>query len=269
MAGLPPSSDHANQGSASGGGGSDLIPSGGSSALTTSAAKVVITYDLVDSTAPAITIASPGDGATYDQGQGVQADYSCSDDGLGASGVESCDGPVPSGSPIDTSTLGDHAFTVSASDNAGNTSSETVHYTVVARQGSSGGSGPSATPSVVATAPSVLLPAGRVTISHRFLVRLLGGGRERVRLVCPASAPKGCFGTIALVSRFGRAPSRSYGLGAGRARVYSVQPGAALVRYLERHPKHKPLRAIVVATNTTAGAAAQTSSRQVHVAGAR
>lgn len=108
-----------------------------------------------------------------------------------------------------------------------------------------------------------------MTISHRFLVRLRGGGRERVRLVCPASAPKGCSGTLALASRFGRSAASSYTLMAGHARVYTVRPSGALMRYLKRHPKHKWLRATVLVTNTEPGVAAQTSSRQIHVAGAR
>ena len=39
--------------------------------------------------------------------------YSCSD---AASGVQSCDGPVPSGAGIDTSTVGDKRFTVTSKD---------------------------------------------------------------------------------------------------------------------------------------------------------
>src|SRR3954465_14333754 len=91
-----------------------------------------------DTTAPAITIPTPPDGVTYAAGQVVNADYSCTDDGVafmtalaGGStldeflalfaahgsnlGHPTCAGPVPAGSPIAASP-GPHTFTVTASD---------------------------------------------------------------------------------------------------------------------------------------------------------
>jgi hypothetical protein len=83
------------------------------------------TYTVVpanDDTAPTITIVSPADGAQYEQGEIVNANYSCADE-PGGSGLASCEGfdapndpsgtvpggperPVPNGSPIDTSSTG-------------------------------------------------------------------------------------------------------------------------------------------------------------------
>lgn len=80
-----------------------------------------------DTTAPAITIATPVDGATYLLNESVTADYGCTDS---ESGVAGCVGTIADGAAIDTSTVGSHSFTVDASDNAGNTASMTVHYTV-------------------------------------------------------------------------------------------------------------------------------------------
>jgi sugar lactone lactonase YvrE len=80
-----------------------------------------------DTTAPAILITVPAAG-TYRQNEVVVAFYTCSDT---ASGVAACAGPVPSGMPIETSALGDVAFAVIASDDAGNTTSLSVTYTVV------------------------------------------------------------------------------------------------------------------------------------------
>ncbi|HLI52240.1 MAG TPA: hypothetical protein VKU87_10605, partial [Thermomicrobiaceae bacterium] len=57
----------------------------------------------------------------------IKADYSCQDT---VSGVASCSGTVPDGSPIDTGTLGSHSFSVTATNNAGTIASLTVHYTV-------------------------------------------------------------------------------------------------------------------------------------------
>jgi hypothetical protein len=44
--------------------------------------------------------------------------------------LASCSGPVDTGHAIDTSTLGEHTFTVTATDTAGNSDSRSVHYVV-------------------------------------------------------------------------------------------------------------------------------------------
>ena len=82
-----------------------------------------------DTTPPRATIVTPGASATYARDQVVAADYSCSDDAAG-SGIDTCDGTVEDGAALDTSTLGQHDVTVTATDNAGNTASVTHPYTV-------------------------------------------------------------------------------------------------------------------------------------------
>jgi hypothetical protein len=83
-----------------------------------------------DTTAPTVTITSPQDGGTYTVGQQVAAAYSCTDpDG---SGIASCTGTVAQGAMIDTAAAGPHTFTVTGTDNAGNTKPVTANYTVVA-----------------------------------------------------------------------------------------------------------------------------------------
>ena len=82
----------------------------------------------IDTTPPTITIDTPPNGAVYELGQAVPSGYSCTDVG---SGALSCDGPVPSGTNIDTSTAGSKTFHVSATDAAGNASSLQHTYTVV------------------------------------------------------------------------------------------------------------------------------------------
>jgi len=91
---------------------------------------VTHTVTVVDETDPTATIESPEDGAEYERGAHVAADYSCADEPNG-SGIESCVGDVADGADVDTSTLGEHSFTVQATDRAGNTGSKTVNYTVV------------------------------------------------------------------------------------------------------------------------------------------
>ncbi len=79
-----------------------------------------------DTIAPSITITTPAH-TVYAIGQVVNASYSCSDIG---SGVATCAGNVASGTPIDTSSAGTKSFTVTALDNVGNTSHQTVTYDV-------------------------------------------------------------------------------------------------------------------------------------------
>ncbi len=90
---------------------------------TDNATKTVI----LDNTAPVISIATPADESAHAQGAVVNSDFSCSD---AASGVATCVGTTPDGSPIDTATLGAKLFTVNASDNLGNSSSLTNDYSV-------------------------------------------------------------------------------------------------------------------------------------------
>jgi hypothetical protein len=83
-----------------------------------------------DTSAPSIEILSPSDGAEYLLGEDVQAEYSCKDE-EGGSGVKTCDGPIASGDFLDTSLVGPHEFTVTSTDEAGNSSSVTSRYRVV------------------------------------------------------------------------------------------------------------------------------------------
>jgi Ca2+-binding RTX toxin-like protein len=85
-----------------------------------------------DTTAPTINLATPPEGgATYTLNQAVNAQYSCTDE-IGGSGLASCAAPVAIGAAIHTSTMGTKDFTVTATDNAGNTASVTHSYTVKA-----------------------------------------------------------------------------------------------------------------------------------------
>jgi hypothetical protein len=76
-------------------------------------------------TGPAIAIASPG--GVYGVGESVQVQYSCDKPG---GTVVSCTGPVASGGALDTSIAGHRAFTVVATDDAGNAASATATYVV-------------------------------------------------------------------------------------------------------------------------------------------
>jgi hypothetical protein len=82
----------------------------------------------IDRTPPVIEIGSPAAGATLLVNEAVAARYRC-DDAL--SGAASCEGPVPDGGILDTLATGEHAFTVSGADRAGNRGSVTRAYTVI------------------------------------------------------------------------------------------------------------------------------------------
>lgn len=83
-----------------------------------------------DTQRPAIAIASPKPGALFTTGQAAGAAFTCADTG---STIVSCTGTVDTGAPIDTSaTPTVKTFTVTAVDAAGNTSTDSVKYSVTA-----------------------------------------------------------------------------------------------------------------------------------------
>lgn len=95
-------------------------------------ASLTRSYTVVDVTAPVIELTAPEDGGVYDHREEVLASFTCTDE-EGGSGIAEgyCQGTAADGQTIDTSTLGPHTFTVTATDRAGNTSSVTHSYTVV------------------------------------------------------------------------------------------------------------------------------------------
>ena len=93
---------------------------------------VCVSEDAPPNVPPTASIDKPVDGATYFVGQKVPASYSCADaDG----NLVSCEGPVANGADVDTSTVGTHQFTVTATDADGATGTKTVSYEVVAVNG--------------------------------------------------------------------------------------------------------------------------------------
>lgn len=101
------------------------------------------TVTVVDETSPTVSVTTPAEGATYELGAQVLADYQCADEPNG-SGLDSCDGSAADGAAVDTGSLGQKTFTVDASDHAGNTESKSVSYTVVDTKA----------PSIVVTTPA-------------------------------------------------------------------------------------------------------------------
>ena len=83
---------------------------------------------------PSVSISTPANGASLTQGQVVNAAFSCQAgaNGVLKTGTDGCSGPVPNGSPIDTSTPGQHTFSVTATDTDGQATTATSTYTVAA-----------------------------------------------------------------------------------------------------------------------------------------
>ena len=80
--------------------------------------------------APSATISSPAGGASYTVGQSVDAGYRCQE-GASGPGLSSCAGTVATGTAIDTSTPGQHSFTVTAVSKDGQQTTTSVTYTVL------------------------------------------------------------------------------------------------------------------------------------------
>ena len=119
-----------------GGGGSSYVASAFeevSSALDGSKeqASLVIIYQ--SAAPPTASITTPAEGAVYTEGQTVDASYTCTE-GTGGPGLkpgsEGCSGTVAKGGAVETSTPGEHHFTVTATSKDGLSKAQTVSYTV-------------------------------------------------------------------------------------------------------------------------------------------
>ncbi len=202
-----------------------------------------VTFTLVPP--PPVSVGSPAQGARYRLGQVVRARYSCSAPATGPA-LKSCVGTVQAGRPINTKTLGEHRFSVSATDSGGESTTETVSYRVV--------------------------PTGnRFSVSHlraaangvaHLVLRLPGPGTVRVL----ASAWNG-GGSPAFRRHFVYARVRLTPRGAGRLPV-SVPPNAR-GRALVKSPGAVPVIKLTIAYTPTGGRRRVLRPAPLHVSASR
>jgi hypothetical protein len=86
-------------------------------------------FTVVQPGAPSATILSPGLDQIFAVGQVVSPNYSCAD-ASGGPGLSSCNGTVPNGGQLSTSTLGPHTFSVTAVSRDGMSTTVFANYTV-------------------------------------------------------------------------------------------------------------------------------------------
>jgi len=110
-------------------------------AVGDSAAVTTNTLGPVIAAPGTITITAPSILASYPQNSVVDASYSCALPTFagvidlppwGTAWLSSCSGTVANGAPIDTSTPGQHSFTVTAVDRDGGTATKAISYSVTA-----------------------------------------------------------------------------------------------------------------------------------------
>ena len=91
-------------------------------------ATASINYKVV-AAPPLVEITRPATGETFMRGQVVDAGFGCVE-GAGGPGLASCVGTVAAGQAINTTGVGAHTFTVTATSKDGQSTSRTVSYTV-------------------------------------------------------------------------------------------------------------------------------------------
>lgn len=124
----------------------------------------------VDAVPPVIDISSPTDGAEVTVGTALTLTYACADAGVG---IATCAGAVPSGTALDTSTVGERTETITATDLVGNRATRSVRY-VVTPAPVTAGAGVAA-----AAGGSPVVPAAPTRIAPRLAVTKVRIGKAR------------------------------------------------------------------------------------------
>ncbi|MHA7292188.1 PxKF domain-containing protein [Arthrobacter sp. MDT3-24] len=140
-----------------------------------------------DSLAPIVEIEFPAEGSETVLGSPLTAAYTCADEG-GGSGLASCTGTADNGAALDTSAVGEKTFTVTATDNAGNTVTRTISYKVVWPFSNFVGS-VDPLPTLNATKAGGVVPVRFSLGGDRGLNILAAGSPTSAQINCDLSAP--------------------------------------------------------------------------------
>jgi hypothetical protein len=179
---------------------------------------------------PSASIATPGTGGVYTQGQTIPANYSCIEGAQGP-GITSCAGDVPNGAPMDTSTPGNHTFTVTASSGDGYTRTASATYTVQA---------PPAPPTAAVVAPSngAVYTQGQIVNANYSCMEGAGG---------PGLIS--CTGTVPMGSAISTSTPGTYvfdataasldGMSGSASVTYTVKPPKPNAPQITKHPPNK------------------------------
>ena len=250
-----------HSGGAGGGGGSDFCATalpgltlsgcaatGSNSQPSFTTAFVVLTYPVAP---PTVSIAAPANGASYVQGQAVSSSFSC-DDGAGGSWLVSCvdQNGGASGSPLDTSTLGSHTLTVTATTRDGMTGTSSVTYQVLSSgSGGAGGGGGSG-----GAFPGVKLHPGTFAVHN---------GNVKISVTCPPGQLATCVGTDTLSTlkavtvtvsvRHKHKPilgSARFSIPAGQTKVLTIKLNNVALKLLTKYHNLLVLETVVAQDST-------------------
>lgn len=208
---------------------------------------------------PSASIAIPKGGQTYLLGEAVPTGFSCSE-GPSGPGLLSCNDSegvkTVSGGPgkLNTSTVGFHAYTVTAVSQDGLARSASVGYRVIAVPGPS-----LPQPEPQPPAPKPEPPPLKISVPSR--MALVSQGQAKISLSCDGGAPGAvCRGRLKLTIRASgkrrgrRAPSKNlavagprFAIPTGKKQLLRVELSGAMLALLERGPR-SGLQAKLIAT---------------------
>jgi hypothetical protein len=156
-------------------------------------ATLTVAVGAPDTSPPSITFIEPNESSVYANGEDTAAAYTCSDQ----STPVTCEGTVPNGDPLDTTTPGVQDFTVTATDSLGNTVTETIEYVVLPE-----GAPPPDRPGYTALDPARLLDtrsgpvADTIDDAHLGAGKSAGGHTVELQVAGRGGVPEDAMGVV-------------------------------------------------------------------------